>query len=233
MARTKRPAWQIEQAKSKIFNAALELFNTHGYKEVSMRKIARKAGCSPTTIYNYYPDKDALYLDILKKGFEMLLELLRNQPRDANPVVTLRKYAEIYYWFSLEYPYYYDIMFSFPVPKYLDYVGTKMEGVAWEEKRIALENLRLLTEAVEEALTGGYLEERMSASTLAKVLFSVCHGIISLYRSRVWPEVGADFRRLYFQAVDDFLLRFNPQLGGSEGHTAGSDGKGSGAREVG
>lgn len=205
MARTKRPVWEVEQAKSRIFSAALELFNTHGYSEVSMRRIAKKAGCSPTTIYNYYLDKDALYLDILKKGFEILLELLKNQPRDPNPLVTLRRYAEVYFWFSLEYPYYYDIMFSYPVPKYLDYVGTKMESMAWEEKTVALESLNLLVEVVEEALRGGYLKAKINANMLARILLSVCHGVISLHRSRVWPEVGGDFRRLYFQAVDDFL----------------------------
>lgn len=215
MPRTKRPAWLVEETKSMIFQAALELFNGEGYQEVSMRKIAGKAGCSATTIYNYYPNKDALYLNILKRGFEILLELLESHPREnLDPVQTLRRFTQTFFWFSQEYPRYYDLMFSSPVPKYLDYVGTGMEEQARDEKIVALRNLTLLQEVLEEGRRRGSLRHDLDAAGQARFLFGLCHGIISLHRSHIWPELGVDFQGLYSEAVENFLS--NIMEGGSD-----------------
>ena len=46
-----------------------------------------------------------------------------------------RGYAAEFYRFSLEYPYYYDPMFSFHVPSYLDYAGTAAERLLLRRKR--------------------------------------------------------------------------------------------------
>lgn len=210
MARPKRPAWRVEQVKNKIFQATLELFNKHGYDAVTIRKIARRAGCSPATIYNYYSDKDALYLDILAEGFAILHGLLQAQPRAADPLQTIRGYTAVFYRFSLDHPYYYDIMFSFHVPKYLDYTGTAAEETAFAEKAVALKNMELLLDALGEFYRGGpaYEEEDPGALTKkALALLGLCHGIISLHRSGIWAELDVDFSTLYFSAVDDFLQK--------------------------
>ena len=53
-----------EQKKESIRQAALELFNVHGIKKVSVNDIARRAGVSPVTIYNYYGSKQGLVHDV-------------------------------------------------------------------------------------------------------------------------------------------------------------------------
>jgi AcrR family transcriptional regulator len=200
MVRPRRPAWQVVEAKQKIFSAALELFNRQGYEEVSIRKIARKAGCAPATIYNYYRDKDALYLDLLKKGFEILFDLLTQSTCGDDPFVCLRRFAEAYFQFSQAYPYYYDIMFLYPVPKYLDYVGTEAERAAREEKVVALKSFRLLTKTAADVLGPG--DDALQA---AAELLALAHGCIALNRSGIWAELDADFHQLYFSAVDGYL----------------------------
>jgi AcrR family transcriptional regulator len=206
MARPRRPAWQVEEVKGSIFAAALALFNRHGYEAVSIRKIACRAGCSPATIYNYYRDKDALYIEILKRGFAILLDLLKAEPRHFDPVETIRRYARVYYRFSLEHPYYYDLMFSDKVPKYLDYVGTQTERAARREKAVALRSFRLLTHAVRAAFPPSATRQGgVPAARAVRALFSLCHGMISLHRSGIWAELDTDFGELYFAAVDHFL----------------------------
>ncbi len=209
MARPKRPAWQKEQAKQKIFRATLELFNKHGYEAVSIRKIARRAGCSPATIYNYYRSKDALYLDLLTEGFTILHGLFLDQPCIDDPLQLIRSYASTFYRFSFDYPYYYDIMFSLYVPKYLDYTGTTVEEAAFAEKAIALKNIELLIDAMGDFYRGFPACEETSAAVTQKAyaLLGLCHGIISLYRSGIWAELGAELNVLYFSAVDDFLQK--------------------------
>lgn len=215
MARPKRPAWQVERAQKKIFHAALELFNRHGFDAVTIRRIARRTGCSPATIYNYYTDKDALYLDILTEGFNILYRLLSAKLGIADPLQRIRGYAAVFYHFSLDYPYYYDLMFSFHVPKYLDYTGTPAEAAAFAEKAVALKNVELLFEAFAEFYgensVPGEIPADINRKTLA--LLGLCHGIISLHRSGIWAELDADIEALYFSTVDDFLQRLTPVKG--------------------
>ncbi|WP_099221612.1 TetR/AcrR family transcriptional regulator [Listeria costaricensis] len=44
--------------KEKIQNAAVEIIVKEGYHKLSIRKIAQKIGYSPTTIYNYFKNKE-------------------------------------------------------------------------------------------------------------------------------------------------------------------------------
>ncbi len=55
-----------EKKKDNIRRAALELFQSYGFRKVSVAEIARKAGVSQVTIYNYFESKEALKRDVLK-----------------------------------------------------------------------------------------------------------------------------------------------------------------------
>lgn len=48
------------ETKNNILQAAGNLFTTRGYDAVTMREIAKAAGCSHTTIYIYFKDKEVL-----------------------------------------------------------------------------------------------------------------------------------------------------------------------------
>jgi len=54
-----------EQKKDSIRRAALDLFGVHGIKKVSVNDIARRAGVSPVTIYNYHGSKQGLVHDVV------------------------------------------------------------------------------------------------------------------------------------------------------------------------
>jgi AcrR family transcriptional regulator len=49
-----------EAFRREILDAAREVFSVDGYGNFSMRKLARRIGYSPTTIYLYFRDKDEL-----------------------------------------------------------------------------------------------------------------------------------------------------------------------------
>ncbi|MGE8203933.1 TetR/AcrR family transcriptional regulator [Heyndrickxia sp. NPDC080065] len=51
---------RAEETKKTILIAAGKLFSERGYDSVTMRQIAKEAGCSHTTIYLYFKDKEAL-----------------------------------------------------------------------------------------------------------------------------------------------------------------------------
>jgi AcrR family transcriptional regulator len=54
MGITERREREREEIRSKILDAARELFATEGYDRVTMRRIADAIEYSPTTIYNHF-----------------------------------------------------------------------------------------------------------------------------------------------------------------------------------
>ncbi len=49
-----------EEMKAAVRAAAASLFTEKGYHSVTMREIAKEAGCSHTAIYLYFKDKEDL-----------------------------------------------------------------------------------------------------------------------------------------------------------------------------
>ena len=66
-----------EQKKDNIRRAALELFQTFGFKKVSINDIAQKAGVSKVTIYKHFGGKEEVVRDIVQKLFTDVAEKYR------------------------------------------------------------------------------------------------------------------------------------------------------------
>ena len=57
-----------------LLDAAAELFSTQGFRETTMRDIAKAAGMLPGSIYYHYGSKDDLLLTIYETGVERIVE---------------------------------------------------------------------------------------------------------------------------------------------------------------
>jgi AcrR family transcriptional regulator len=57
-----------KETGEKIFQAALELFQTEGFENATMRDIARSAGVATGAAYYYYPSKDAIVMDFYSRA---------------------------------------------------------------------------------------------------------------------------------------------------------------------
>jgi AcrR family transcriptional regulator len=55
-----------ETSRAAILNAALELFQEHGYEATTMRGIAERAGASLGSSYHYFPSKEHLVLEFYR-----------------------------------------------------------------------------------------------------------------------------------------------------------------------
>ena len=60
--------------REQIIQIARDLFSQTGYRGVSMRSIAGKAGCTPMALYAYFPNKLALLRFIWADIFEDVFE---------------------------------------------------------------------------------------------------------------------------------------------------------------
>lgn len=85
-----------------ILDAARELFVEEGYKNVTMRKIARKIGYSATTIYLYFKNKTELFNCLAEEMLERLLKVFKDvQGENLEPVAQLKKMGEAYVQLAL------------------------------------------------------------------------------------------------------------------------------------
>jgi AcrR family transcriptional regulator len=78
---------QKQERREKIFKTAMELFETQGFEKVTVTDIAKAAGVSRGTVFNYYPYKEA----ILIGHFGERLNQLRGQlePHSLEPLEAL------------------------------------------------------------------------------------------------------------------------------------------------
>jgi hypothetical protein len=80
-----------------------------------------------------------LYLHLLIRGFQQLLVSFENAVKQhMPPIKQLKELIRAYVNFGLEHVNVYNLMFTWHVPKFNDYVGTPLEQVAQEELTTAL-----------------------------------------------------------------------------------------------
>ena len=153
MPKPHRSPQEIEAVREDILGHALELIVQDGFQGFSMRRLAARLGIAAKTIYNYYRNQDELYLCILTKGFDQLHAGFKEAVRgDGPPLGQLEAAIRAYVDFGLANPQLYNLMFTWHVPKYNDYVGTAMEKAAYRELTAALQCADLFLEVLAACL---------------------------------------------------------------------------------
>lgn len=70
----------IRDAKSNlILDAACKVFAEKGYHETRLDDIAAAAGFSKASLYNYYEDKETLFLSLVIRMHERIIEVLKKE----------------------------------------------------------------------------------------------------------------------------------------------------------
>ena len=112
--RSATPSRPTSDLRAQTLAAARRLIITHGHRDVSMRDIAGEVGCSVSSLYVYFDNRDALIHTLIEEGFERwYAETLALVERHADPSVRLEAIARRYVAFGLENPELYEIMYMF------------------------------------------------------------------------------------------------------------------------
>lgn len=101
-----------ERLRARLLDAARELFATHGFESVSIRKIAERAGCPTMTFYGYFKSKRALLRHLWEDVFaELEAHAVAAADAEQHPDKRLAAFvrAMIDYW--LDHPGSYRIVF--------------------------------------------------------------------------------------------------------------------------
>jgi AcrR family transcriptional regulator len=159
-----------EDVRRRILEAAHNLFETHGYENVTMRAVADAIEYSPTTIYNHFANKDALVEALCFADFEKLGAAMNEQPLPKNPVDRIRALSRAYSAFGIANPNQYRFMFM---------TSGDWKTHANEEGTPPARSYAVLREAVAEAIDQGLFKAN-DIDLISQVLWSATHGVVSL-----------------------------------------------------
>ena len=194
----------VEKVRQQILEAALDIIVNKGMEGLTMRALGKETGMTAPNIYNYFPNKDALYISIMIKGFEMLSQDLQKAYQSSDDrMMRALAMARAYLHFGITKPRYYDIMFTLPTPKYNDYVGTPHEKFSEIEYRISMEIAHLALGAVTDIL-GEEVDKDILQQRMIQV-WSLLHGMVSLNNSGVVNYVVDDPEGVYEQTLDELV----------------------------
>ena len=206
MPRKARSPEEVLKARQSILDQALELISEEGYNDFSMRKLANRLDMTATTIYQYFANKDELYLAVLQEGFELLYEELDHAVQKAgDPLEQLTALTRAFVDLGIGNPNFYNIMLVNDVPKYYDYVGSSNEGAAAREMEAALKVRNFISTRV---LESGVLDGRPVEDTMPVIIHFFCtvHGFVAFRNSQITDYLyGPDPEAINDTVIDQFV----------------------------
>lgn len=213
MGRRPKSQAEIDAFKRKLLDTTLRLISEGGYEGFSIRKLGPILGIAPKTVYNYFKSKEEIYLHILTRGFELLYEDLSESVHGKNdPLKKLEALAHTHARFGFEKPNYYDLMFTWHVPKFNDFRGTELEPLALKELQTAMKSFELLVQIVKEvSIEYGCINEN-DAPRYAILLFSSIHGIVALRNNTILHYVHEDPDSMIGSLLEGILSPLSSRL---------------------
>nr|WP_255807494.1 TetR/AcrR family transcriptional regulator [Cohnella mopanensis] len=154
--------------------AAGRLFAGRGYDVVTMREIAKEAGCSHTTIYIYFKDKEALLQQLslppLQNLASQMEELLVGS---GEPEEKLNNVSLAFVEFCLSNRNMYSLFFN------VKSVRVDEQAPELEINKVRNEMFGKLTGVLQACLRLGREDERLLMCS--RIYFFTLHGIVSTY----------------------------------------------------
>ena len=156
-----------EAVSRSILDAARELIDSEGYRNVSIRKIAEKIEYSPAAIYGYFPSKDDIFYALAEEGFRLLhasddateldAALAHLEPLDRVKAIFWR-----FYEFSRQHPQYFELMFvDRSVPRI---------SQAYERFTFARDMKAHLVNHIQACIDSGALPSHLNATVVFRLL---------------------------------------------------------------
>ncbi|HWV27309.1 MAG TPA: TetR family transcriptional regulator [Aeromicrobium sp.] len=82
-------AAQKERTRQALLDAALALSQQHGFAQLSLRQVARRAGVVPTAFYRHFESMDELGLALVEQSFSTLRAMIRDAQRDPDTIANI------------------------------------------------------------------------------------------------------------------------------------------------
>ena len=166
--------------KRVLIETAVELISEQGTGDLSLRKIAQRAGVSHAAPYRHFRDKNAILVAVAKQGFEMMLDQTMEMiSRYAgNDLDRFGICGLSYIDFAVRHPAHYRVMF-----------GTRLENSYFSEEfnPKSIPVFKLLRDTIKSCREKGLLKKG-NVQEMALAAWSIVHGFAMLRIDHHIPE---------------------------------------------
>lgn len=185
-----------QNLKQRIIEAARQVLLSEGYRNCSLRKIAREIDVSATSIYLHFEDKDDLVHTLMEEAIERLNNQLEQSIKSLDdPIIKLDALAHEYTAFALEHPREYQVIYLIS--------SEEMSRYPKEKFRKARKGYEIVTEVLKEGVSSGLIAEkkpRMAAYTF----WAQLHGVMSVVLSKRL-DTRIDQEEFIEEAIDHII----------------------------
>jgi AcrR family transcriptional regulator len=106
---------EVAAQRQRIMDSASQVMADVGFHHLSMRKLASQLGMTASNIYNYFPNKEVLFIQTRLHGFEIFFVAMNEQMGVAvNAEQALQQFSRLLIEFAQQDPGYYQLMFQPP-----------------------------------------------------------------------------------------------------------------------
>lgn len=186
--------------EKKILSAAEKIFCLKGYMDASMDVIAKEAQFTKRTVYQYFKDKDDLYIAVVLKGFNKLFSKITEANKmEQTGYEKLERTCKNYYQFYRENP---DLVC---IMSYWGHVQRKSTEKSKNKGELIQFNDRMLhdvTEIIEEGKTDGSIQYDLDSRKTALSLIFLITGFFNQLST-----TGNDFAEYYSLDQENFSFK--------------------------
>lgn len=193
------PVSQLDDVGAALLRAADHLLATEGPASLTVRRIATDAGVSTMNVYSRFGGKDGVVEELFIQGFELLAGYMNAVDTTDDPKADLRGCGQAYRRFAADHETLYAVMFERVVA---DFVPTE------RALAIAKHTLELLAARIDRAMTAGIIR-RMDPLHAAAIVWSTCHGVVSLQLKHVADE-PVDWVKVFDDATEAVVRGLAP-----------------------
>ncbi|MCP3916859.1 MAG: TetR/AcrR family transcriptional regulator [bacterium] len=175
----KRTSYHHGDLRRALIEQGIEILETEGLDRLSLRRVARATGVSPTAPYSHFKDKGTLLANIALVGFARLTrELVGLAEQELEPCERLKALGRGYVDFALRNRSLFRLMFG---------PASERAGDCPELYAVANSSFQVLLDTVTELLAG--VSEGEELLLAATSLWSLVHGLAGLLLDgQVGPE---------------------------------------------
>lgn len=218
---------QIPNLQEAIKETAWKQIAEFGASALSLRAIARELKITAPAIYNYFSDRDALVTALIIDAYTSFGDrqfAARDLVPEGETVARLRAIGMAYRQWAFEHPQRYQLIFGTPIPGY--------EAPMMETLPSAARSLSALVSVIDDLQAQGMLNaegvpsvqpeyeaqfevwERHAGNydifslSVAMLVWSRVHGLVSLEIAGNMPPFGVDGAALYQYEIESIIRQF-------------------------
>ncbi|MCR3956897.1 MAG: TetR/AcrR family transcriptional regulator [Gudongella sp.] len=155
---------QAKKTKERIYKASIRLFNEHGFENVKIKDIAKHAGVSVGSFYNYYESKQDIFIQPFVEADSTFTEYASKGIEGSTAKEKIKSYMMFYIDFVLSHPY-----------DFIKVLYNNNNAIFVKKGRAMQE---LLNPLIDEAVERQEISCRMSTEEINEFLFQAMRGLI-------------------------------------------------------